>query len=84
MLKQPKKRFVKSKTLAFNKIPGIKVIYVSIALCLLNLLLILIVQKRLPPEVPLFYGLALGQEQLAKPLELAIPTIFTLFIIIIN
>jgi hypothetical protein len=72
------------KKLSLREIPLIKVIYLSIGLVILNSFFILVVQKNLPPEVPLFYGLSKGQEQLASPLGLLIPGGLSLIVIIIN
>lgn len=46
--------------------------------------LVLLLQKSLPPEVPLFYGLPKTEEQLASSLSLIIPSLAALTIIIIN
>jgi uncharacterized membrane protein len=69
---------------SLEKIPLIKFVYVSVVLVILNLLFVVLVQTSLPPEIPLYYGLAQGYEQLAESLELTIPTVISLFIIIAN
>jgi hypothetical protein len=46
--------------------------------------LVLLLQRSLPPEVPLFYGLPKTEEQLASSLNLIIPSLAALTIIIIN
>ena len=67
-----------------KKIPLIKVVYLSIILAFLNLLMPIVVQSKLPPEVPLFYGLAQGAEQLTGSLGPAIPGVISLIIITTN
>lgn len=59
----------------------------KIASFLVNILIILSVilaQRFLPPEVPLFYGLAEGEDQLAPRLFLLIPSLASLVILTIN
>ena len=67
-----------------EKIPLAKMAYFSLILSILNILIVLVSQNNLPPEVPLFYGLARGQEQLASAIKLTLPAIISIFIIIIN
>lgn len=58
------------------------------ALCLLvNLLTILsivLLKKNLPPVVPLFYGLPVSIDELTPELGLAIPSVVSIILIIIN
>lgn len=58
-----------------------KLIYFSIIINLITGVLILLVRNNLPPEVPLFYGLAEGESQLTSPIGLLLPSAFSLFII---
>lgn len=46
--------------------------------------LVVLLQRSLPPEVPLFYGLPKTEEQIAPSLSLIIPSLAALTIIIIN
>jgi len=55
-------------------------ILLSVALILGSLA----VQKFLPPVVPLFYGLAEGEEQLAPKIFLSLPAVVSLLILLIN
>lgn len=66
------------------KTPMLKLVFAAIGLNILNVAFILFIQKRLPPEVPLFYGLAEGEEQLASPLLLTVPPIIALTITLLN
>ncbi len=45
---------------------------------------VLIFRKTIPPQVPLFYGLPKGEEQLAPSTNLVIPSLISLAIIITN
>jgi hypothetical protein len=51
---------------------------------LLTAVCILLAQSKLPPEVPLFYGLPQGQAQLTKSIFLLIPTIISFSISLVN
>lgn len=52
------------------KVPFSKLVYSSIAINALSALVIIYFQKRLPPQVPLFYGLAEGEDQLTQAVYL--------------
>lgn len=68
----------------FSKVPLIKLFYASIAISILVFVLVLSTQPSLPPEIPLYFGLAEGQEQLAPPANLLFPSILALGITIVN
>ena len=74
------KEVVKKHTLLFKKIPLIRIVYASISLAFINILIVIIVKNNLPPEVPLFYGLVKGPEQLTSSLGLIIPGVISLII----
>lgn len=60
--------------------------YVAIAV-IINIILIgitLVLHRFLPPEVPLFYGMPEGNEQLASSWLISIPSLVSLFIILLN
>lgn len=61
-----------------------KITIASIALSAASIALVSLLQKNLPPQVPLFYGLAEGEEQLATPILLIIPASISLIIIFVN
>ena len=70
-----------------EKIPNLPYkegISVCVGINLIFFLAIVFLQKRLPPEVPLFYGLAEGEEQLVPRLLLSLPNLIALIIILIN
>lgn len=77
-----KKENLKQKTSQF---PLKKLIVASFLLNILNIAVIVFLKSRIPPEVPLFYGLAQGKEQLSGlTYALIIPSIVALSIVIIN
>jgi uncharacterized protein YqhQ len=57
---------------------------VSLFLGLVSILLALLAQKILPPQIPLFYGLPESEGQLASALQLIIPGVFSLTITVFN
>ncbi len=56
----------------------------SLFVNILIILLVILAQRFLPPEVPLFYGLAEGEDQLAPRLFLLIPSLASLVVLTIN
>jgi len=73
---------LKSKNLV--KIPYLKFILVALGINLLAILFVVAIKKKLPPEVPLFYGLAEGAGQLASSLSLTLPAAISLIILLLN
>jgi len=59
-----------------EKIPFIRFVYSAIILNFLNISAIFILQKNLPPQVPLFYGLSESEQQLTSSLGLLIPVAY--------
>ena len=54
---------------------------------ILNLLMIffgLLLLKRLPPQIPIFYGLPRGEAQLSSPLGILFPPVSSLIFISLN
>ncbi len=51
---------------------------------ILMVAIVLLIQRWLPPQVPLFYGKPSGEEQLASSLVLTLPSIVSLLILLIN
>ncbi len=88
MNKDTKKlRASKSKILSKfspNNIPLARIIYATVIVNIANIALIVLLQKRLPPEIPLFYGLAKGEGQVAASTELIIPPVLSLSITFVN
>ncbi|PIP57053.1 hypothetical protein COX04_01675 [Candidatus Woesebacteria bacterium CG22_combo_CG10-13_8_21_14_all_45_10] len=67
-----------------DKVPLKNYILAGGAIDLLTAIFVLFAQGRLPPQVPLFYGLPLGEDQLTKPVLLLIPAILSGLIILFN
>lgn len=73
------------KFLAKIDLPFKNYILISIGVNIVVIIAILIFKKSmLPPEVPLFYGLPEGQEQLANSYALIFPSIVSIFITLLN
>lgn len=67
-----------------DKIPLKNCVLAGGAINLLTVIFVILTQGRLPPQVPLFYGLPLGEGQLTKPIFLSTPAILSSVIILIN
>lgn len=65
-------------------IPFRNYIYVALGVNLVILLIVVISQRFLPPQVPLFYGLAEGEGQMAPSFALAVPSLVSILIIALN
>jgi hypothetical protein len=72
------------KDSSLKKIPNINFVYAAIILNSLNFVAVLVLQKNLPPQVPLFYGLTEGEQQLTSSLGLLIPSVYSFCLIIVN
>lgn len=67
------------KTLPHNKL-----LVVTPLVALATMLIVVLSRSLLPPEVPLFYGLPEGEDQLVSSLSLIIPSLVSLAIFAIN
>jgi len=43
-----------------------------------------LIQKRIPPQIPIFYGLPQGEVQLSSPIGILIPSVSSLIFILLN
>lgn len=75
---------VKRKQSFLKDIPLVKFLYASFALGTVNIIITLLLQKWLPPEVPLYYGLAKSQEQLTTSFGLIVPGVITIVVVLLN
>ncbi len=57
---------------------------VSLILGFLGIIVGLLFQFVLPPEIPLFYGLPQTEDQLAPKIMIVIPSLIAIFVVIIN
>lgn len=78
------KKQLLGKTFTPKNVPLKKLLVFAIGLNLVVVLSVILLQSRLPPEVPLFYGLAEGQEQLSSSISLVLPPVLSLAIIFVN
>ena len=72
------------KESATSEIPYFKAAILVVILNILFIASIIFLQKYLPPQIPLFYGLPETAEQLATALSLIIPPAISTSILIIN
>ena len=77
-------KFIKKTEANLEKVPLLNLLYISLSITLITFLTIFLVKSNLPPEVPLFYGNADGQGQLAGSLGLAIPSLVSLTMTVVN
>ena len=61
-----------------------KIFLASFSISVLSILFALISQPFLPPQIPLFYGLPVGEEQLSSSPGLVIPGVVSLLILAVN
>jgi len=67
-----------------RNIPFGQFLIYGISINLILIILIFIFRNNLPPQIPLFYGLPEGEEQLASSLTLALPSLLSLIILLLN
>jgi len=58
--------------------------FVGLGINILAIVFVLTVQGRLPPEVPLFYGMSRGVQQIVPKLFLLTPSLAAILIVAIN
>ncbi len=82
--KKDKENSKNGKQSIFKKPPFVNLIYTSILINVLSIGAIFILKNFLPPEVPLFYGLAEGVDQLTNINGLLVAPIVSLAVVILN
>lgn len=85
----PKKKFKasflgKNKIASIVKLPFLRLIYFSIVINVITIAGILLFKRFIPPEVPLYYGLPEGNNQVAASQELIIPSMVSLLVVLVN
>jgi len=65
-------------------IPSKNIFVTALSISLLSIVSALVVQSFLPPQIPLFYGFPIGEEQLSSSLGLVIPGVVSLLILVVN
>lgn len=59
-------------------------LFAAVIVNLVLILLVLVLARRLPPQIPLFYGLPVSDRQLAPNYLLFIPAVVSILIILLN
>ncbi|OGM19406.1 hypothetical protein A2685_01980 [Candidatus Woesebacteria bacterium RIFCSPHIGHO2_01_FULL_37_10] len=67
-----------------KRIPYLKLIITSASISFLSIISVYVFKNKLPPEVPLYYGLSEGVEQLSSVNGLVIPGAISIVITAIN
>lgn len=75
---------LKSDNRLSKRTPLIKYAYLALLVSAINIGLVLISQRSLPPEVPLYYGLTKGEKQLTSSTGLIVPGLISLTIGLLN
>lgn len=76
--------YAKTSRVVSSRTPFAKAVLVALLVNFLIIFLSLVLKGKLPPEVPLFYGAAEGQEQIAASSLLIVPPIISSLFIAIN
>jgi hypothetical protein len=79
-----KEKFTKNKDALVENIPFKDALVVAASVNILIILIVLLLQRFFPPQVPLLYGLPEGESQLVSSLSLAIPSLISLLVIAVN
>ena len=79
-----KRPTTKTKNIGAKKVSVPKTVIFLVVLNIAIIVLITLLNNKLPPELPLFYGLAYGKEQLAPSYYLVLPSAVALLTIIVN
>ena len=67
-----------------NSLPLVKYVYVTAGVNIFLIASVLVLNNKLPPVVPLFYGLAQGEDQLVVRILLVLPSLVSLAFLLIN
>lgn len=68
----------------WDKLPLKESIYTSFGISVFLILMVFVLQGFLPPQVPLFYGEPVGENQLVLPIFLSLAPLFALTMTLIN
>lgn len=71
-------------TLPVKKLPFLPYIYISLGTSVFLVLFVILVQRFLPPQVPLLYGSVVSEKQLVGSLGLIIPSLVSIVITFAN
>jgi hypothetical protein len=89
MVTLPKRKFKihynpKNKITNITKLPFLNLVYLSILINVGVIVTLLLLKRYIPPEVPIFYGLPEGKNQLGSMEQLIIPSMVSLMVILVN
>jgi hypothetical protein len=67
-----------------SEIPFFNLLLFSLFICIGTIAALIFLKDHIPPQVPLFYGLPEGEEQLTSTTGLTIPSFVALIVIVVN
>lgn len=73
-----------SKLTFWKSLPFVKLFYLSLIISALNILTVISIKRFLPPQIPLYYGLAEDESQLASSSSLIVTGVLSLAVVVIN
>lgn len=76
--------FKKIKVKEIEKLPYTRLIYLSLVINITTIALVYVLQPKLPPEVPLLYGMAEDEAKIAAKTSLIVPSLISTSIVIFN
>lgn len=76
--------FVKSSLKKIESLPLKNFFVISIFISVATIFFVFLIIKRLPPEIPLFYGKPLSEERLGGAEMLVLPAFFSLILTVLN
>lgn len=74
----------KSKLAIVTGLPYLRLVYYGLMINVLVIASVILLKPKLPPKVPLFYGLPEGVNQIGTADELIIPSMVSLLVILTN
>ncbi len=83
-IKYWQKKMPQSSSINLDRLPYKNCVYGAFAVNAILIILIFIFKTHLPPQIPLYYGLARGEQQLAENIYLSIPSLASSLILIAN
>lgn len=85
-MKMPEKQFSLrlKKEFSVGNVAYFKSMIIMLFINVLVIVLIIVFRKKLPPQVPIFYGLPRGEVQLAPPISLVYPLVLSSLFLVVN
>lgn len=87
--KDTKMRIAKPSVTSLNvsflqSVPNKRLFFSTPIIAIVTIIIVIALHSYLPPQVPLFYGLPEGEDQLGSSFSLVIPSIIALAVFVIN